>query len=181
MASTPPQPSESRMFISDFAIRRPIITVVTMLALVIFGLASLARLDTDEFPDLDQPIVFIGIAYPGASPDVVEREVVTRLEDKISGISGVDKVNSTSTDGFAQIVIQFVFSKDVNQATQDVRDAISAVRSQPPAEIIEPVIQRFDPNTLPIVSIAITSSTMSPTQLTQIADQTIGGELRGVE
>src|SRR3954471_21322692 len=160
------------MFISDFAIKRPIITVVTMIALVVFGLASLARLDTDEFPAIDAPIVFVAIPYPGASPDVVEREVVTRLEDKISGISGIDKINSTSTDGFAQIVVQFVFSKPVNEATQDVRDAISAVRSQLPAEILEPLVQRFDPNTLPIVSIAITSSTMSPTQLTQIADQT---------
>src|SRR6476646_930078 len=125
------------MFISDFAIKRPIITVVTMIALVVFGLAALFRLDTDEFPDLDQPIVFIGIAYPGASPDVVEREVVTRLEDKLSAISGVDKMNSTATDGFAQIVIQFVFSKSTDQATQDVRDAISAVRAQLPVEIIE--------------------------------------------
>ncbi len=166
------------MFISDFAIERPIITVVTMIALVVFGLASLARLDTDEFPDIDQPIVFIGIAYPGAAPDVVEREVVTRLEDKISGISGVDKLNSTSTDGFAQIVVQFAFSKQADQATQDVRDAISAVRSQLPAEILEPLIQRFDPNTLPIVSLALTSRVLSPTQLTQLADQTIGGELR---
>lgn len=168
------------MFISDFAIGRPIITVVTMIALVVFGLASLFRLDTDEFPDLDQPIVFIGIAYPGASPDVVEREVVSRLEDKISGISGVDKLNSTSTDGFAQIVVVFAFSKEVNQATQDVRDAISAVRSQLPAEILEPAIRRFDPNTLPIVSLAITSSVLTPTQLTQLADQTVAGELRGV-
>src|ERR1700712_72435 len=168
------------MFISDFAIRRPIITVVTMIALVVFGIASLSRLDTDDFPDLDQPIVFIGIAYPGASPDVVEREVVTRLEDKISGISGVDKVNSTSTDGFAQIIVQFVFSKEVNQATQDIRDAISAVRAQLPTEIIEPLIQRFDPNTLPIVSLAITSTVLTPTQLTQLTDQTIGGELRSV-
>ncbi|MEO8336378.1 MAG: efflux RND transporter permease subunit, partial [bacterium] len=117
------------MFISDFAIKRPIITIVSMLALVVFGLVSLFKLDTDEFPDFQQPIVFIGIAYPGASPDVVEREVVTRLEDKFSGISGVEKLNSTSTDGFAQVVIQFSFSKDVDQATQDVRDAISSVRS----------------------------------------------------
>jgi HAE1 family hydrophobic/amphiphilic exporter-1 len=168
------------MFISDFAIRRPIITVVTMIALVVFGLASLARLDTDEFPDIDAPIVFVAIAYPGAAPDVVEREVVNRVEDKISGISGVDKINSTSTDGFAQIIVQFVFSKDVNQATQDIRDAISAVRAQLPAEIIEPVIQRFDPNQLPIVSLALTSSTLSPPQLTQIADQTIGSELRAI-
>ncbi|MGH7615872.1 MAG: efflux RND transporter permease subunit, partial [Gemmatimonadaceae bacterium] len=168
------------MFVSDFAIKRPIITVVTMIALVVFGLSALARLDTDEFPDLDQPIVFIGVAYPGAAPDVVEREVVTRLEDRLSGISGVDKLNSTSTDGFAQIIIQFVFSKDVNQATQDVRDAISAVRAQLPAEIIEPVVQRFDPNTLPIVSLALTSTTLTTPQLTQVADQTIGGDLRSI-
>src|SRR5436305_13438056 len=104
-----------------------------MIALVVFGLASLARLDTDEYPDMDQPIGFIGIAYPGAAPDVVEREVVQRLEDKLSGIAGVDKMNSTSTDGFAQIIVQFAFSKESNQATQDVRDAISAVRPQLPA------------------------------------------------
>src|SRR6201990_2290891 len=150
------------MFISDFAIERPIITVVTMIALVIFGLASLARLDTDEFPDIDQPIVFVGIVYPGAAPDVVEREVVTRIEDRLSSISGVDKINSSSTDGFAQIVIQFVFSKDVNIATQDVRDAISLVRGQLPQEILEPVIPRFDPTTLPIGLLAMPSQTVSP-------------------
>jgi len=168
------------MFISDFAIRRPIITVVTMIALVVFGLASLSRLDTDEFPDIDAPIVFMAIAYPGAAPDVVEREVVNRVEDKISGISGVDKINSTSTDGFAQIIVQFVFSKPVDQATQDIRDAISAIRAQLPAEILEPIIQRFDPNQLPIVSLAITSTVLSPPQLTQLADQTIAGELRAI-
>jgi len=168
------------MFISDFAIRRPIVTVVTMIALVVFGLAALARLDTDEFPDIDAPIVFVAIAYPGAAPDVVEREVVTRIEDKISGISGVDKINSTSTDGFAQIIVQFVFSKPVDQATQDIRDAISAVRAQLPTEIIEPIIQRFDPNQLPIVSLAITSTVLTPPQLTQLADQRIAGDLRAI-
>src|SRR5574338_523806 len=130
------------MFISDFAIRRPIVTIVTMIALVVFGLAALARLDTDEFPDIQSPIVFIAIPYPGASPDIVEREIVDRLEDKISGISGVDKINSTATDDFAQIIVQFVFSKPVEQATQDIRDAISAARSQLPAEMLEPIIQR---------------------------------------
>ncbi|HEY2851764.1 MAG TPA: efflux RND transporter permease subunit [Gemmatimonadaceae bacterium] len=168
------------MFISDFAIKRPIITVVTMIALVVFGFASFSRLDTDEFPDIDAPIVFVAIPYPGASPDVVEREVVTRLEDKISGISGIDKINSTSTDGFAQIIVQFVFSKPVDQATQDIRDAISAVRSQLPQEILEPIIQRFDPNQLPIVSLALTSTVLSPPQLTALADPGIAGDLRAI-
>ena len=135
------------MFISDFAIRRPIITVVTMIALVVFGLASLARLDTDEFPDDRR-----SRSCSSPSPIPARRRTsssaksISRIEDKISGISGVDKINSTSTDGFAQIIVQFVFSKAVDQATQDIRDAISAVRAQLPAEILEPIIQRFDPN-----------------------------------
>jgi HAE1 family hydrophobic/amphiphilic exporter-1 len=168
------------VFISDFAIRRPIITVVTMIALVVFGLGSLLRLDTDEFPELNQPIVFIGVPYPGAAPDVVEREVVSRLEDKLSGIGGVDKLNSTSTDGFAQVVVRFVFSKDPNQATQDVRDAIAGVRGQLPQEILDPVIAKFDPSSLPIVSLALTSSVLTPPELTQLAEQQIASELRSI-
>jgi len=168
------------MFISDFAIRRPIITVVVMIALAVFGIAALAKLQTDEFPDIDAPIVFIGIVYPGASPDQVEREVVDRLEARISGISGLDKLTSTSSDGFAQIIVQFKFDKPTDQATQDVRDAISAVRAQLPTEIVEPIVQRFDPTQMPIVSLALTSLTLTPAQLTQIADQTIGGDLRAI-
>src|SRR5215218_3221306 len=168
------------MFISDFAIRRPIVTVVVTIALAVFGIAALMRLQTDEFPDIDAPIVFIGIVYPGASPDQVEREVVDRLEDRISGISGLDQLTSTSSDGFAQIIVQFRFEKPTDEATQDVRDAISAVRAQLPAEIIEPIIQRFDPSSQPIVSLALTSTTLTPPQLTELADETIGGELRAV-
>jgi len=168
------------MFISDFAIRRPIVTIVTMLALTVFGIAALTRLQTDEFPDIEAPVVFVGVAYPGASPDQVEREVVDRIEDRISAISGLDELHSTSTDGFAQIVVIFKFEKSVDQATQDVRDAISAVRAQLPQEIVEPIIQRFDPSSQPIVSLALTSSSLTPTQLTQLADQTVGGDLRAI-
>jgi HAE1 family hydrophobic/amphiphilic exporter-1 len=168
------------MLISDFAIRRPIVTIVTMIALVVFGLVALFRLQTDEFPDIDAPIVFVGVVYPGASPEQVEREVVERIEDRVAGIAGLDKLNSTSTDGFAQIVVQFDFDKPVDRATQDVRDAISAVRAQLPAEIIEPIVQRFDPAALPIASLALTSASLTPAQLTQIADQTIAGDLRSI-
>src|SRR6476661_8498355 len=168
------------MFVSDFAIKRPIITIVVMIALVVFGIAALTRLQTDEFPDIDAPIVFVGIPYPGASPEQVEREVVDRIEDRIAGISGLDELRSTSTDGFAQIIIIFKFDKPTDEATQDVRDAISAVRAQLPQEIIEPIIQRFDPSSQPIVSLALTSTTLTPPQLTEIADKAIGGDLRAV-
>jgi HAE1 family hydrophobic/amphiphilic exporter-1 len=168
------------MFISDFAIRRPIITVVVTIALAVFGIAALLELQTDEYPDIDAPVIFVGIVYPGASPEQVEREVVDRLEDRISGISGLDRLQSTSTDGFAQVIVIFQFDKPVDQATQDVRDAISAVRAQLPTEIVEPIVQRFDPAAVPIVSLALTSLTLTPSQLTQIADQSIGGDLRSI-
>src|ERR671912_2093813 len=100
------------MFISDVAIKRPVITVVTMLALVVFGIVGLLQLDTDEFPDVQPPIVAVAIPYPGASPDVVEREVIEPIEEVISGISGVDKVTSSSLDSFGNIIVEFVFDKD---------------------------------------------------------------------
>ena len=91
------------MFISDFAIKRPIITVVAMLTLVVFGLFALFRLQTDEFPDVAPPFVTVAIPYPGASPDGVERELLDPIEEAISAISGVKKVNGTAQDGYATI------------------------------------------------------------------------------
>ena len=102
------------MWISDFSIRRPIITVTVMLALVAFGLAALANLQVDEYPDLDQPVVMVQIPYPGASPDVVEREVVEPIEEAIFGLSGIDRSLTTANavDGFAQFVVTFEFTKN---------------------------------------------------------------------
>ena len=101
------------MFISDFAIKRPIVTVVVMVALVIFGIFALIKTDVDEFPDIANPIIFVAVPYPGASPDQVEREVVDRMEEAFQGLDGIDQITSASTDGFAQIIVQFKFSKGV--------------------------------------------------------------------
>ena len=83
------------MVISDFAIKRPVITVVAMLMLVIFGIVALLLLQTDEFPEVNPPVVAIAIPYPGAAPETVEREVVDPIEEVIYGISGVDRVTSS--------------------------------------------------------------------------------------
>src|SRR5438477_449057 len=110
------------MVISDFAIKRPMITTVTMVALVVFGLFALWRLQTDEFPDIQQPVVLTFIPYPGASPEGVERELLKPVEDAIKGISGVDKIYGTAGDGYAQIITLFLFEKDPQVATQDNLD-----------------------------------------------------------
>src|SRR5947207_1711056 len=168
------------MVISDFAIKRPMITVVTMVALVVFGLFALWRLQTDEFPDIQQPVVLTFIPYPGASPEGVEREVLKPVEDAIKGISGVDQIFGTAGDGYAQIITLFVFEKDPQIGTQDIRDAISGIRQDLPIEMKEPVLQRFDPADIPIVSITMNSQTMTPAQLTRLADPGITSKLKGI-
>src|SRR5918993_127601 len=168
------------MFISDVAIKRPVITVVTMLALVVFGIVGLLQLDTDEFPDVQPPIVAVAIPYRGASLDVVEREVIEPIEEVLSGISGVDKITSSSLDSFGNIVVQFVFEKDLQQATQEIRDEISGVRNELPPEMEEPILTRFDPADLPIMSLTLSSPGLSPRELTRIADPDITRQLRGL-
>ena len=113
------------MYISDTAIKRPVLTIVAMLMCVVFGLVALFQLDTDEFPEIDAPVVVVSVIYPGASPDVVEREVVDQIEEAIAGISGVDRMRSSSLDSFANIIVEFDFSKDPRVATQEIRDKIS--------------------------------------------------------
>ena len=168
------------MFISDFAIRKPIVTIVSVVTLVVFGVFSLAQLQTDEFPDITQPIVNVAVPYPGASPDVVEREVLDRIEEAVSGISGVDRMQGSAQDGFANLTVFFVFEKDVQQASQDIRDKISAIRDQLPPEMKEPVLSRFDPQDQPIVQLSLNSTTLDAPSLTRIADPGITKELRAL-
>lgn len=168
------------MLISDFAIKKPLITVVAMLALVVAGLFALFQLKTDEFPEVAPPIVATTIVYPGASPDQVEREILDPIEEAIQGIEGVEKVQGSASDGFAQIVTTFVFEKNLQTATQDIRDAISLKRQDLPAEMKEPVLKRFSPTDAPIVSLALYSNRLSPAQLTILADPGITRELRSI-
>ena len=168
------------MWISNFAIDRPVVTVVLMLALVVFGVFAVFQLETDEFPEIDAPVVAIAIPYPGASPDVVEQEAITPIEDAIASISGVDRITSTSLDGFGQIIVEFLFSKDTNEATQDVRDAISRIRGDLPLELEEPILTRFDPADLPIVSLTLASAGRTVPQLTALVDDIVEPELRGL-
>src|SRR5436190_1262367 len=168
------------MFISDFAIKRPVVTVTTMLALVIFGIFALKSLQVDEFPDISNPIVVVAVPYPGASPEQVEREVVDRMEEAFGSISGMDMMNSKSLDGFGMITCQFVFSKSPDLAMQEVRDAISGIQNDLPLEMKPPILKKFDPNDLPIMSVILRSPGMSPADLSSLADPGITKEIRAI-
>ncbi len=168
------------MFISDFAIKRPLVTVVSMLALAAAGVVALLQLQTDEFPEVQPPIVLTTIIYPGASPEQVEREVLEPVEEAIQAIAGVKSINGEARDGFAQITTEFVYTKDLQEATQDIRDAISVKRQDLPQEIEEPILKKFSPTDAPIVTLSLFSTSLSPALLTQIADPGITRELRSI-
>lgn len=168
------------MFISDFAIKRPLITVVAMVALVIFGLFALLKLKTDEFPDVAPPWLTVGVIYPGASPGVVEKEVVDPVEEQVGSIAGVKRIMSKAYDGYALLMIEFLYEKDLNEASQDVRDAISGIRADLPLEIREPIIRKFNDTDRPIVSVAVSSTVLSSAELTRLVDPGITRELRAI-
>ncbi len=168
------------MWISDFAIKKPLVTIVTMLVLVISGLFAYQKLQTDEFPEVAPPIIFTTIVYPGASPDQVEREVLDRVEEAITGISGVDKVQGEARDGFASIITFFKFGKNMQEATTEIRDAINLKRNDLPAEMKEPILQKFNPTDRPVVQIAMSSKQLTAPQLTLLADPGVTRELRAI-
>ncbi len=168
------------MFISDFSIRRPVVTIVAMVALVIFGGFALLTLRTDEFPDVAPPYVSVAAVYPGGSPDVVEKEVLDPIEEALASISGVKKMMGRAEDGFAFVMIEFEFSKPLQEATQDIRDALSAIRNDLPVEMEEPLIRKLNDTDLPIVSLALSSPTLSQRELTRLADPGISREMRSI-
>ncbi len=168
------------MFLSEFSIKRPVAMVVIILALMALGLLALSKLRVNQFPDIDQPVLTVNIPYPGASPDTVEREVVNRIEKALQGISGVDRVQSTASEGLARLVLIFNFNKNMIEAADEVRNAIGSVRHKLPSEIREPVLQRLDPGAQPIMQLALSSSSQSHALISRLAEDQLADRFRGI-
>jgi len=166
--------------LSGVAIRRPVFTSMMMLALIVLGLFSLRRLPIDQFPDVDIPVVVVQTVYPGASPETVEREVTRRLEEAFNPVEGVDRITSTSLEGVSQIVVEFDLGRNGDQAAQDIRSKIDVIRRQLPTDIEAPVVQKWDPAAEPIVSLALSSTTVSVARLTRLADEQVRRRLEAV-
>ena len=148
------------MFLSDFSVKRPIAMIVLIVALMGLGLLALSKLRVNNLPDVEPPVLVVNITYPGASPETVEREVVSRIEKSMQSISGVDRLSSTSREGSAQFVLIFDFDKNLIEAADEVRNAIAAVRYKHPTEMREPMLQRVDPTAQPVKQLALMPETV---------------------
>ena len=169
------------MFLSDFSIKRPVATVVIVLGLMCLGLLALTKLRVNEIPDVEQPVIVVTVPYPGAAPETVEREVINRIEKPLQSIPGVYEIRSTARDSSATIVIIFNFGKNMVEAADEVRGAISTVRYKLPEEMREPVLRRVDPGAFPIMDLALSSTTLSHAEISRLAEDVLADRFRGVD
>ena len=169
------------MFLSDFSIKRPIATVVLILMLMCMGLLALSKLRVNQSPDVKFPLIVVNVPYPGASPDTVEHEVINRIEKSLQSITGVDHTESTAHEGSAEILVFFKFSKNMIEASDEIRNAIGTIRYKLPTEIREPVLQRVEPSADPMMTIALSSTTQSLADISRLAEDRLAEKFRAID
>jgi HAE1 family hydrophobic/amphiphilic exporter-1 len=169
------------MFLSNFSVKKPVVTIVILMMLMAVGLLALTKLKVNEIPDVDMPLLAIDITYPGASPDAVEREVLNRVEKALQSVNGIKELRGTAFEGNANILVFFEFKKNMVEATDEVRNAIGRIRYKLPTEIREPVILRINPTAQPIMQLALSSRSQSHAEISRIAEDQIADKFRGVQ
>ncbi len=168
------------MFLSDLSIKRPVLATMMVMALVVLGVYSYRRLNVDMFPNVDFPYVVVTTEYPGASPEVVEREVTKRIEREVNSIEGVKRVFSYSNEGYSQVLIEFQLKTRSLDAAADVRAKVDAIRNDLPRDIDPPVIARFDPASQPIMAFAVRGPGWALRDLTRLAEEDISRRLQSI-
>jgi multidrug efflux pump len=153
----------------SLSIRRPILSIVMSLVILIFGIISYFYLGVREYPAVDPPVVTVTTTYPGANPDIIESQITEPLEESISGIAGIRTITSVSSYGRSTIRVEFTVDQDLEAAANDVRDRVSrAIRLLPP-DVDPPVVQKVDADAFPIIVLTVQSDKRSLLELTDIA------------
>jgi multidrug efflux pump subunit AcrB len=165
---------------STWAINRPVPVIVLFIALTVAGIVGLNRLGIQDRPDLDIPTVTVTVNYPGVPPTQMETEVTRKIEDSVATVNGIDHIHSTITDGNSLTTIEFQLDRNTQQAVDDVRDAVSRIRTTLPAEIEDPIVSRITTAGGAILTYGVSSPTMSTTELSWFVDLTVSRELSSI-
>ena len=154
------------MILSEISVRRPVFAMVVSLLLTIVGLMAASRLSVRETPDVQPPIVSIDTVYRGASASVIESRITQLIEDQIAGLEGVDTLRSSSRDERSRITIEFSLDRDIESATNDVRDRVSRVLGNLPEEADPPEVTKVDTTSDPVMWLNLRSNQRSELELT---------------
>ena len=174
------------MWFTKVSLQNPVFATMVMLAFVVLGLFSLQRLQVDQFPNIDFPVVVVTAEYPGASPAIVEAEVTKKIEEAVNSIAGINALTSRSYEGMSVVIIEFQLHIEGRKAADDVREKIGQVRPLLRDEVKEPRVLRFDPTSRAIWSLAVLpdakdgTKALSPIELTNWSDQVLKKRLENV-
>ncbi|HSN67677.1 MAG TPA: efflux RND transporter permease subunit, partial [Thermoanaerobaculia bacterium] len=165
--------------LAEVSVRRPVFATVLILALVVTGLFAYLQLGVDRFPKVEFPWVTITTALPGAAPEEIETEVTEKIEAAVNTISGIEEIMSFSTENVSVVSIQFALEKDGDVAAQEVRDRVNGVVSQLPDDAKQPLIQKSDPDSEPVVAIAL-AGPASSREISEYADKVLTRRLETI-
>ncbi|HZJ15151.1 MAG TPA: efflux RND transporter permease subunit [Chthoniobacteraceae bacterium] len=168
------------MFLPQISIKRPVLTVMMSLALVLFGVIGLLRLPVRELPNIDPPIVNVMTVFPGANASVVETEVTERLEEELNSIEGIKTLTSESKEQVSNITIEFTLARPIDVCAQDVRDRVARVRGKLPDDIDEPIIAKQEADAQPVIWIAVHSERFNTLELSKLAERQLKDVLQTV-
>lgn len=171
---------EKHRNISGWAIRNPVATIVIFLLLTVAGIVAYPYLRINNSPDIDLPAVVVSVVQQGAAPSELETQVTRRVEDAMAGLGDVKRISSTVVDGSSTTVIEFVLGKNIDRATNDVRDKIAQIRGDLPAGIRDPVITRIEATGGAIVTFTIASPRMTVSELSWFVDDVVARAMLSV-
>jgi len=163
--------------LSQICIDRPVLSTVMSLVIVLFGAIAMGRLQNQQFPDVDPPVVSVTTVFPGAAPEVIETSVTQPLEDQLIAIEGVRHLTSVSREQASVISVEFDLGRDVDAAANDVRDRVARARDDLPQEGEEPVVAKRDADAFPIMWVALYGGNYSQIALSTIAETEIQDRL----
>src|SRR5438270_6053476 len=164
------------MTLPEICIRRPVFTTMLILFPLVVGVISYFKMGVDLFPNVDLPIITVTTTRPGTSVEEMETGVTKRIEDAVNTVSGIDELRSTTKEGTSTVVIQFLLEKNRDVAQQEVQGKINTVLSQLPTGSGTPIVDKFDIDASPVMTIAV-SGQRSLREITEIADKQIKDSL----
>ena len=168
------------MNISELSIRRPVLSSVMTIIIIIFGVIGYSSLGVREYPSVDNPIISVNCSYPGANADVIENQITEPLEQNINGIPGIRSLSSVSSQGSSRITVEFELSVDLETAANDVRDKVSRAQRFLPRDCDPPTVAKADADAMPILMVAVQSDKRSLLEISEIADLTVKEQLQTI-
>ena len=168
------------MNLSAWSIRNPIPAAMIFVLLTLAGLLSFRAMKVQNFPDMDLPVVMVTASLPGAAPGQLESDVARKIENAIATTQGLKHITTTLTDGSATIAAEYRLEKPVQEAVDDVRSAVSRVRADLPADVRDPIINKLELSSQPILAFAISSTRMDDEELSWFLDDTVTRRLLAV-